>query len=127
MSFLKAPKKVEALLCLFNQGGGVYGPGEIIGDVDAKELEAGHTLHCSSVDGDGGVCLAPGPPEVHDDLLGFLGVECQVVVSTPRGQVPYFLPVGRLIVTSDQAYHRGVICELNYGIGTIDWSAVMGE
>lgn len=80
------------------------GPGEILRYVDAKELEAGHTLHCNSVDADVGVCRAPRPPEVHNNLLGFLGVKYQALVSAPHDQVPYLIPVGRLVVTSDQTY-----------------------
>lgn len=31
--------------------------------------------------------MAPGSPEIHNNLLGVLGVKGQVVVGTPRGQV----------------------------------------
>ena len=69
---------------LLHQTGGVEGPRKIFCDVDPKELEARHTLHLSAADMEGGVCPAPGSPEVHNDLLGLLGVEFQVIVFTPR-------------------------------------------
>ena len=71
-------------MCLFDQGGGVEGPGEVFRDVDSQELEAGDTLYLCPVDVEGGVCATLGLPEVHDDLLGILGVEGQVVGGAPR-------------------------------------------
>ena len=118
MSFLKALQEVKALLRLFCQDGGVQGPGEVNGDMDIKESKAWHVLHYSSVDVDGGVCVAPSSPEVHNDLFGVLGVKVQVV-STPRGQVLDLIPVGRLVIPSDQAYHSGVVCKLGYGVRTM--------
>ena len=59
--------------------GGVEGPRKIFCDVDPKELKARHMLHLSTADMEGGVCPAPGSPEVHNDLLGLLGVEFQVI------------------------------------------------
>ena len=64
MSFLKTLQEVKALSHLFDQDGGVQGPGEIVGDVDTKW----YTLHFSSVDVDGGMCVAHSSPEVHNDL-----------------------------------------------------------
>ena len=49
-----------------------------IGDMDAEGLEARHLLYCSCADVDGGMSSAFSPPEVHDDLLGFLGVKLKV-------------------------------------------------
>ena len=46
----------------FDQDGRVQRPGEMVGDVDAKEFEAWYKLHCSSVDVDGGMCVAPSSP-----------------------------------------------------------------
>lgn len=40
-------------------------------------------------------------PEIHNDLLGFLGVNGQVVVWPLRSQVLDLVPVGRHIVPSD--------------------------
>ena len=71
-------------MCFLDQGGGVEGPGEVFGDVDPQELEAGNTLYFHLVDVEGGVCATLGLPEVHDDLLGILGVEGQVVGGAPR-------------------------------------------
>ena len=66
-------------------------------------------------------------PEVHDELLGLLSLEQQVVAVAPLSQTIHLLPVGGLIVVFDEADHRGVVCKLNDGIGTIDRFAVMGE
>ena len=32
-----------------------------------------------------------------------------------------------LVVVSDQTYHRGVICKLDYSVGTMNRNAVIGE
>ena len=56
----------------------------------------------------GGMCVALSFPEVHNDLPGLLCVKGQDLV-----------PVGRLIVPSDQAYHRGVVCKLDFGVRTM--------
>ena len=37
------------------------------------------------------------------------------------------IPAGRLVITSDQTYYRGVICELDYGVGARHRNAVMGQ
>lgn len=37
-------------------------------------------------------------PEIHNDLLGFAGVEEQVIVCVPSGQMPDLFHGGRLIV-----------------------------
>ncbi len=37
------------------------------------------------------------------------------------------IPVGRLIITADQAYHRGVIWKLDYGFRAMHRYAVVGE
>ena len=38
-----------------------------------------------------------------------------------------FLPIGRLIVVSDQAYHCCVVRKLNDGVGVVFGHAVVGE
>lgn len=49
---------------------------------------------------------------LNNDLLGLVGVRhVVVVVGTPVGQVLNLIPVGCLVVTSDQTYCCGVICE----------------
>ncbi len=62
----------------------------------------------------------------HNTFLCLAGVKEQVIVSAPCGQVLYLLPVGSLIVVSDEANHRGVICTLDDGVGSTHRPAVMG-
>ena len=116
----QSPQKEEMLVSLLDQLGAAGRSGEILGDVDTQELEAVHTLHRRPV-------WVSVPPEVHDELLGLLSVEQQVVGVAPLSQTIHLLPVGGLIVVFDEANHRGVVCKLNDGIGTIDRFAVMGE
>ena len=111
-AFLRVCRK--ALMPLLHQNGGVEGPRKIFCDVDPKELKAGHTLHLSTADMERCVCPAPGSPEVHNDLLGLLGVK-------------YLIPICYFVLISDQAHHRGVICKLDYGIGAINRGAVVSE
>ena len=46
-------------------------------------------------------------PEIHDHLLCFVDVEVQgeVIFLTPHSEGPHFLPVGRLVIVGNQAYH----------------------
>ena len=71
--------------------------------MDAEKLEALDLLHYSPIDVNGGV-LGPLFPIVHDQLLCLADVEGEVVVLAPYRQVPDLLPVGCLIVFSDQSY-----------------------
>ena len=84
-------------------------------------------LYSSSIDVDGDVCMAPSLTEVHDNLLGLLGVKRQIVVGTPHSQVLNLIPVRRLVVTCNQTYHFGVICNLYYGVAAMNRSTVMGQ
>ena len=56
MDFLQSPQEEEMLVSLLDQGGGVEGPREVLGDVDTQKLEAGDMPHRHTVDTDGGVC-----------------------------------------------------------------------
>src|SRR4029434_1184605 len=60
-------------------------------------------------------------------LFGLLGVESQVLVGAPHRQVLDLFPVGRLIVVTDEANHRCVVCKLDNGIRTMYSCAVVGE
>ena len=95
--------------------------------MDTQEFEAGDSLDLRPVDKDGGVRTSSSLPEVHDELFGLLGVECQVVISTPRHQVLNLIPVGRLIVVTDEAHHRSVVCKPDDGVGAMNSSAAIGE
>ena len=52
-------------------------------------------------------------PEVHDHLLSFVDVECEVNFLTPHSKGPHPLPVGRLVVVGNQAYHCSVVVKLD--------------
>ena len=58
-------------------------PGQVLGDVDPKELEAADPLYCCPIDGDGGVSYSLLLPVVHNQLLSFAEVEMEVVVLAP--------------------------------------------
>ena len=83
-------------------------------------------LHYSPVDVNGGV-FCPPFPVVHDHLLCFAHVEGEVVVLAPHCQVSDLLPIGCLIVVSDQVYHCCVVSKLNDGVGIVLGHAVVAE
>ncbi len=64
----------EALMCLLQHCICVSRPCEILGDVNAEELKAGHPFHRCLVDGDGCVYSALSPV-IHHQLLGLVYVE----------------------------------------------------
>ena len=76
-------------LCFLHEAWCVGVPAEVIGDVNSQELEARDTLHFTASDVQQGVWVVSAPPVVYDELLGLLGLDGQVVVSTPSGQIFY--------------------------------------
>ncbi len=62
------PQEEETLMCLLQHCICVSRPCEILGDVNAEELKAGHPLHRCLVDGDGCVFSALSPV-IHHQLL----------------------------------------------------------
>ncbi|KAK3553332.1 hypothetical protein QTP70_000849 [Hemibagrus guttatus] len=58
---------------------------------------------------------------IKNELLCLAGVKEQVAVSTPCNQVLHLHPV------TDKADHRGVICKIDDGVGSIQRPAVLGE
>ena len=70
------------LLCFFHHMAGVFVLGDVLGDVSAKELEVADSLYSRPVDGDEVQPLSF-PPVVHDQLLGLIDVESQVVFLAP--------------------------------------------
>lgn len=94
--------------------------------MDPQKFEAGHALHCHTIDVDewmGDSIL----PEVHNEFFCFCCVKQQVVVLAPRSQAIHLLPVGRLIVVLDEANHCGVVRKLDDGVGAILRSAVVSD
>ncbi len=108
----------EALMCLLQHCICVSRPCEILCDVNAEEVKAVFPLHRCLVDGDGCVFSALSP-EIHHQLLGLVDVEREVVLLTPFSQGTHLLSVGHLIVVSDQAYHRCVICKFDDDIRAV--------
>ncbi len=108
----------EALMWLLQHCVCVSGPCEILSDVNAEELKAVYPLHRCLVDADGCVFSALSP-EVHHQLLGLVDVEWEVVLLTPFSQGTHLRSVGRLIVVSDQAYHRCVVSEFDDDAGAV--------
>lgn len=105
--FILSPQKKGALVSPHDQTGAVSRFGEVLQDVDPQEIKAGHThTHSHSIF-----------PEVHDELLGFGGVECQVVVHRTCSQQIHLLPVGQLIAVLVEANHGGVVRKLDDVVG----------
>nr|AAX30470.1 SJCHGC03833 protein [Schistosoma japonicum] len=71
-----------------------------------------YPLHYCSIDVDRGVFPLLFP-EVHNHLLSFVDVECEVIFLTPHSEGPHLLPVGRLLVVGNQAYHCCVVRKLD--------------
>ena len=60
-------------------------------------------------------------PVVHSQLLCHAHIEGEVVVLAPHCQVSDLLPIGGLIIVSDQAYHCCVVSKLKDGVGSRVW------
>ena len=93
----------------------------------SQELEAGDTLYLRTVDSDRRVCTAFVFLVAHNELLGFVCVEGEVVGSTPGSQVLDLLPVGRFIIATDEANHCGILCRFNNDVRCTQTNAVMGK
>ena len=107
------PEIEEALLRLLHHAVCVGGPFQLVRDVYADELKTFHLLHYCPFDVDRRV-LPLLFPEVHNHLLCFVDVECEVIFLTPHSEGPHLLPVGRLVVVGNQAYHCSVVHKLDY-------------
>ncbi len=69
------PAGVEELLSgCFYEGVGTVSPGQVLADVNPEDPEAADSLHCSSIDGEGGVAFSLLLPVVHNQLLCFADV-----------------------------------------------------
>ena len=70
--------------------------------MDTKELETLKLLHYSPIDVIGGL-FGPPFPVGHDQLLCLAHIEGEDVVLAPHCQVSDLLPIGCIIVKSNQA------------------------
>ena len=91
----------------------------------SQELEAGDTL--STIDSERRECAAFICQVVHNELLGFVCVEGEVVGGTPGSQVLDLLPVGRFIIVADVANHCGIVCRFNNDVRRLQRNAVVGR
>ena len=66
-------------------------------------------------------------PEVHDHLNCYVDVECEVIFLTPHSEGPHLLPVGRLVIVGNQAYHCSVVWKRDDWVGGVRGHAVVGE
>ena len=85
-----------------------------------------HLLHYCPVDVDRGL-LPLLFREVHEHLLCFVDIECKVIFLTPHSEGPHLLPVGRLVVVGNQAYHCSIVRKLDDLVGGVRGHAVVGE
>ena len=83
-------------------------------------------LHYSPVDVNGGL-FGPPFPVLHDQLICLVHTEGEVVVLAPHCQFSDLIPIVRLTVVCDQAYHCCVVSKLNDGVGVVFGHAVVGE
>ncbi len=89
-----------------------------------RNLKLFTRIHRCLVDGD--VCVFSAlSPEIHHQLLGLVDVEGEVVLLTQFSQGTHLLSVGRLIVISDQAYHRCVVSKFDDDVGAVCGCTVM--
>ena len=81
MSLLQSPQEVESPLGSLSYGVGVEGPGEVLYDVDTKELGAPDNFHsCANVHRR---VVTSHSYEVNNHLLSFAYIQSEVVGSTP--------------------------------------------
>lgn len=62
-----------------------------------------------------------------NELLSFVVIQVQIIVSAPCSSVLYLFPVLRLIIVTEEPDHPGVICKLDYCVGSMHRPAVMGK
>ncbi len=112
----------ELLSCCSCDGVGVVSPGHGLAHVNPEEPEDAVSLHCSPIDGDGGMSLFLLLPVVHNQLICFVQV-----VLVPRCQSSDLLSVGCLIVAGDQADDGHVVSKHDDSVGFMGGHAVMRQ
>lgn len=60
-------------------------------------------------------------------LFFFAGVKERVIIGASQDLMLYLLPVGCLIIITDEASNRHVVRKLDNGVGSMHRSAVVGE
>ena len=112
--------KVHALLSSPYKSSGVMGPGPSFCYLRPQELDAADSLHCCVVDE--GWCVTP--PEVDDDLLGFVDIQGQVFGFAPLHRMLHLLFVGHDTILKDVVHYCQVIRKLHNGVSSGPGTAV---
>lgn len=68
-----------------------------------------------------------GPPEVNDDLLGFVDIQGQVVGFTPVHQILDLLSVGQVIIVLNKAHYCHVVHKPHNVVSSGPGTAVMSH
>lgn len=95
-------------------------------DVDDQELNVIHTFHLLAMYADRNMFSSPGPPILHNNLLGLACVQDQVVGWTQLYQVIDLLSVVGLIIVRYETYY-GVVCKFRNHVWGEDSERVMSE
>ena len=111
--------RLKRRCCAFFTTLSVDGPFQFLRDVYAEELKTLHPLHYCPINVNRGL-LPLLFAEVHNHLLYFVDVECEVIFLTPHSEGP----VGCLGVVGN---HCSVGCKLDDLVGGGHGHAVMGE
>ncbi len=104
-------EEVETLLCFLGQCCSVS-PGEDFCDEHTQELDAAHSVHSRTIDGQRSM-LSVHSPEVNNNLLRPLHIQKEIVVIAPPGQATHLAPVVCLISVANETHHSRVIRKLN--------------
>ena len=95
--------------------------------MDSNELDAVDTLHFLTIYLERGMCGLPGCPKVHNDPLGFCGVQDQIIVRTPLDLMSDLLSVVCLLIVGCKSHYGGVISKPHYSVRGVDGVEVIGE
>lgn len=118
------PQEVETE-SFFDDSSGDKSPCELVGDVDPQEFEGVNFFHTGPIDQEWEGLRLLLLPEMDDQLLGFCGVQFQVVLLTPRCQSLNLLPVLLFITLCNETSDSCVVCKFNDGVGQVSWSAII--
>ena len=113
----------EALFRVLHHTVCAGGPFQNASDVYTEELEAFHLLDCGPVDVDGSCSLYC----LLKSIIAFVDVKGEAIFLAPLRQGSHLLPVGCLVIVSNQAYYCCIVCKLDDSVGGIRGHTVMGE
>lgn len=96
-------------------------------DVDDQELNVIHTFHLLAMYADRNMFSSPGPPIIHNNLLGLACVQDQVVSWTQLFQVLDLLSVVGLIIVRYETLYGVVVCKFRNHVWGEDSKRVKSE